>query len=123
MQGTITCVSDGKNVTFKTEKTAQQPTNPTSPIPSPTPTPTPTSTPKPTPTPTPTPTSTPTPTPTPPPTQTPESGYYTYIGNENSHVFHVDTCSVLPLEKYRQYFGNRLEAITAGFTPCKVCKP
>lgn len=46
-----------------------------------------------------------------------------YIGNKNSHKFHLPTCRHLPDEKNRIYFKTKDEAIKAGYTPCKVCNP
>lgn len=51
----------------------------------------------------------------------PENG--TYIGNKNSKVFHLDTCSSLPKEANRVYFESRTQAISENFTPCSKCKP
>lgn len=51
----------------------------------------------------------------------PENG--TYIGNKNSKVFHLDTCSSLPKEANRVYFESRSQAISENFTPCSKCKP
>lgn len=46
-----------------------------------------------------------------------------YIGNKNSKVFHRLTCSSLPYPKNRVYFDTRVEAIEAGYRPCKRCRP
>ena len=46
-----------------------------------------------------------------------------YIGNINSHIFHVPTCSSLPAEKNRIYFTSRATAVQNGYTPCSRCKP
>ncbi|MCL2287629.1 MAG: MBL fold metallo-hydrolase [Candidatus Bathyarchaeota archaeon] len=46
-----------------------------------------------------------------------------YIGNKNSKTLHLQTCSSLPQEQNRAYFDSRQEAIDAGYTPCKTCKP
>ncbi|MDR2700769.1 MAG: MBL fold metallo-hydrolase [Nitrososphaerota archaeon] len=46
-----------------------------------------------------------------------------YIGNKNSKVFHLQSCSFLPQEQNRVYFNSRQEAIDAGYTPCNTCKP
>jgi competence protein ComEC len=45
------------------------------------------------------------------------------IGNRNSHIFHLPTCSTLPAEKNRVYFNSRDDAIAQGFRPCKRCNP
>lgn len=52
-----------------------------------------------------------------------DEGEMRYIGNANSHVFHLDTCSGLPTEKNRVEFASRTEAAAAGYTPCGRCKP
>ena len=44
-----------------------------------------------------------------------------YIGNVNSHVYHTETCSSLPLEKNRVYFDTEEEATAAGFRPHEEC--
>lgn len=46
-----------------------------------------------------------------------------YIGNLNSHKFHLPTCKNLPAEKNRIYFSSRDEAIEAGYDPCGNCHP
>lgn len=55
------------------------------------------------------------------PTVNTDSGRY--IGNINSHIFHLSTCSSLPLEKNRIYFENRSDAVNEGYSPCKRCNP
>ena len=44
-----------------------------------------------------------------------------YIGNKNSKVFHLPTCSSLPAEKNQVIFGSYDEATDAGYTPCSRC--
>ena len=44
-----------------------------------------------------------------------------YIGNKNSHVFHLPTCSGLPAEKNRTRFDTYEAATKAGYTPCSRC--
>jgi len=46
-----------------------------------------------------------------------------YIGNRNSHKFHLPTCGSLPKESNRVFFNNREQAITAGYSPCGRCQP
>jgi len=46
-----------------------------------------------------------------------------YIGNINSKVFHLPTCSSLPAERNQIIFSSREEAIEAGYRPCGRCKP
>ena len=46
-----------------------------------------------------------------------------FIGNKKSHKFHLAKCRFLPSEGNRIYFKSRDEAISQGYTPCKVCKP
>lgn len=47
----------------------------------------------------------------------------TYIGNINSFIFHLPTCSSLPSEKNRIYFNTRSQAVSVGYSPCSRCKP
>ena len=44
-----------------------------------------------------------------------------YIGNKNSKVLHLPTCSGLPAEKNQIRFDSYDEAISQGFTPCSRC--
>ncbi|MCL2359519.1 MAG: MBL fold metallo-hydrolase [Nitrososphaerota archaeon] len=46
-----------------------------------------------------------------------------YIGNKNTLVFHLPSCSSLPSQQNRVYFDTRQEAIDAGYRPCGNCKP
>jgi competence protein ComEC len=46
-----------------------------------------------------------------------------YIGNVNSKVYHVPTCSSLPYENNRVYFTSVDAAEKAGYNPCGRCKP
>lgn len=46
-----------------------------------------------------------------------------YIGNVNSKIFHLPTCSSLPMEKNRVYFAARPAAVNAGYRPCGNCHP
>jgi competence protein ComEC len=46
-----------------------------------------------------------------------------YIGNVNSKKFHLPSCTSLPIEKNRVIFGNREDAVTSGYAPCKICNP
>lgn len=94
LQGDIICTSDGRTVTFTTEKEAESPTNPTEADGSGQMVQQPTSVP---------------------------AGQY--IGNRNSYKFHRTTCSTLPKEKNRIYFNSREEAVAAGMQPCKRCNP
>ncbi len=48
---------------------------------------------------------------------------YTYIGNLNSKVFHLPSCSSLPSEQNRIWFTSREEAVEKNYTPCGRCKP
>lgn len=57
------------------------------------------------------------------PTTPGASGSKDYIGNLNSHVFHLPSCSSLPAEKNRIYFKSRNEAVSQGYRPCGRCKP
>lgn len=50
---------------------------------------------------------------------------YAYIGNSNTKKFHYSWCTwakkIAPSHKV--YFKTREEAVSAGYVPCKVCKP
>lgn len=46
-----------------------------------------------------------------------------YIGNTNSKKFHRPDCSSLPAPHNRVYFKTRNEAISTGYSPCKLCNP
>jgi len=46
-----------------------------------------------------------------------------YIGNLNSKKFHKTTCGTLPNEENRIYFSTRDEAVSNGYVACKKCKP
>ena len=48
---------------------------------------------------------------------------YAYIGNLNSLVYHLTTCSSLPNEENRIYFITEEEALNAGYHACGRCKP
>ena len=52
-----------------------------------------------------------------------EAAEQVYIGNTNSHVFHLETCSSLPAEQNQIVFDSRDAAVEAGYTPCSRCKP
>ena len=47
----------------------------------------------------------------------------TYIGNKNSHKFHLPTCSWLPDEKNQVILESRDDAIAKGYVPCQRCNP
>lgn len=53
----------------------------------------------------------------------PEPQYAKYIGNKNSKIFHINTCSSLPIEKNRVYFDSIEEAIKQGYKACNICNP
>ena len=50
-------------------------------------------------------------------------GYGSYVGNVNTHVYHLPTCRVLPKEENRVYFNTSVQAVSEGYRPCGVCKP
>ena len=95
MQGTVTCTSDGKSVSFTVERNANAQTNPTEKdsekmlekvL-----------------------------------EEDLEEEYY--IGNINSRKFHKPDCSGLPSEKNRVIFDTREAAVEKGYEPCGTCKP
>ena len=49
----------------------------------------------------------------------------TYIGNSDTHKFHLASCTYVSKmnDANKVYFNTRQEAITAGYTPCKKCNP
>ena len=93
LQGTIICTSDGKSVSFTTEKNETVQTNPTV-----------VTTPE-------------------QDEDTDVSDAGEYIGNKNSKKFHLPTCKNLPAEKNRVYLSSRSEAIQNGYDPCGNCDP
>ena len=46
-----------------------------------------------------------------------------YIGNTNTHKFHRPDCEGLPAEKNRIIIDTRGAALSAGYSPCAICKP
>ena len=46
-----------------------------------------------------------------------------YIGNSNSKVFHLPTCSHLPNRENQVSFSTRQKAISEGYRACEICKP
>ena len=47
----------------------------------------------------------------------------TYIGNPTTRVFHASNCAYLPETGHRTEFTNRVDAVAAGYRPCKFCNP
>ena len=52
---------------------------------------------------------------------TPPADATGFIGNRNSQVFHLPTCSTLPAPHNRIYFDTRADAEAAGHRPCSRC--
>lgn len=50
---------------------------------------------------------------------------YQYIGNINSNIFHIESCSSTSKmsDKNKVYFETREDAENKGYTPCKSCNP
>lgn len=50
---------------------------------------------------------------------------YTYTGNKNSKVFHIETCDSVKniSNKNKVIFQNREDAVNKGYSPCKACNP
>jgi hypothetical protein len=46
-----------------------------------------------------------------------------YHGNTSSRVFHSSSCEHYNCRDSTEMFGNRDEAIRAGYTPCGRCRP
>ena len=59
------------------------------------------------------------------PSTTASSASATYVGNSNTHKFHLATCRYVSKmsEDHKVYFNTRQDAINAGYVPCKVCNP
>ena len=57
--------------------------------------------------------------------ETPLTATDDYIGNKNSHVFHLSDCSAFKTmsEKNKVSFETREDAVDAGYTPCSNCNP
>jgi competence protein ComEC len=102
MQGTITATSDGKTVTFATERNVDAQTNPTENEKA-------TTSPS---------TTRPNVSTSPGTAQTAETER---IGNRNTKVYHAPDCKNLPDEKNRVYFNTREEAEAVGMKPHEAC--
>jgi micrococcal nuclease len=50
------------------------------------------------------------------------SGIY-YRGNTQSFIFHKSNCRHFNCKNCTKIFQSREEAISAGYRPCKICKP
>ena len=46
-----------------------------------------------------------------------------YHGNTKSRIFHKPSCRYYNCKKCTTEFTTREAAISAGYRPCKVCKP
>ena len=46
-----------------------------------------------------------------------------FVGNRNSQIFHVYTCSAVPRGQNRMYFETRYDAMRAGHRACQRCRP
>ena len=55
----------------------------------------------------------------------PDSDNCTFIGNSNTHKFHLPDCSWVEKIKpeHRVCFSNAGDAISAGYDSCKICHP
>lgn len=47
----------------------------------------------------------------------------TYIGNKNSHVYHLPSCSSLPNKNNQVTFQSKSAAVKAGYHACSRCHP
>ncbi len=54
----------------------------------------------------------------------PKAGYL-FIGNSSSRIYHTNDCtSAAKISAANTvYFKTKKEALKAGYTPCKTCKP
>ncbi len=60
------------------------------------------------------------------PTKNTDTATYHYVLNKNSKIFHISTCASVNRmsEKNKQdYYGNRDQIISQGYTPCHNCNP
>lgn len=46
-----------------------------------------------------------------------------YSGNTNSGIFHASGCRYFSCKNCTAHFSSRDAAISAGYRPCKVCRP
>lgn len=46
-----------------------------------------------------------------------------YVGNRNSKVFHLPSCSALPKLENQVELKTKQEAVSEGYKPCSICKP
>jgi competence protein ComEC len=46
-----------------------------------------------------------------------------YIGNKNSKIYHLSTCSGLPKLENQIKLSSKSEAENSGYEPCQICKP
>lgn len=46
-----------------------------------------------------------------------------YHGNSKSYIFHGSGCRYFYCKNCTRVFKSRSAAISAGFRPCKICKP
>ena len=46
-----------------------------------------------------------------------------YIGNKNSKIYHLTTCSGLPKLENQIKLSSKPEAENGGYKPCQICKP
>ena len=53
------------------------------------------------------------------------AGNCDYIGNSNTHKFHVPSCSWVPKinPEHKVCFSSASSAIAAGYAACKKCNP
>jgi competence protein ComEC len=46
-----------------------------------------------------------------------------YIGNKNSKIYHLSSCSGLPKFENQVKLSSKSEAVNSGYKPCQICKP
>ena len=44
-----------------------------------------------------------------------------HIGNKNSKIFHLTSCTSLPAQENQVQFDSYVEAVEAGYRPCSRC--
>lgn len=104
--GTIIATSDGANITIDKNASSIKANAPPSNSSSTSPT-----------------TSTPAPPPAPVVVPAPSAGLTHYIVNTDTLKFHLPTCSKLPTKNRSETDSTRDGMISAGYSPCGICKP
>lgn len=46
-----------------------------------------------------------------------------YSGNTSSGIFHAASCKYFNCKNCTAHFSSRSETLSAGYRPCRVCRP